>query len=145
MTEHLGGGAFQERLSLRGDNVCTVCVPVLSACVYVCVIDSEIGHATVKEHYHLFLPTLPTHTLCCKYHSPLDAVKSMATVKLICVLEGGGRGQHEKKRQRPARNNNMPGLIKFHCSHNHHTHTHTHTHTHNHCPRVKRLSLKHHK
>lgn len=40
-----------------------------------------------------------TQTLPTEYHSPLDAVKSMATVKLICVLEkgrGGGQGEEEE-------------------------------------------------
>lgn len=70
----------------------------------VCTIDPEIGHVTCRRHtYPSPRPHLKTRTcrqtLPQEYHSPLDAVKSMATVKLICVLEKGrrGGGGHGKK------------------------------------------------
>lgn len=60
-------------------------------CLLVCAvgpIDFEIGRVTIEEHGNPFSPYTHAHKLCNEYRSPLDAVKSMATVKLICVLEG---------------------------------------------------------
>lgn len=94
----------------------TTCVPAIS----ICVIDSETGHATVKEYYYLFLhpdPPPPIHTLllvsltirCCEIngHSEID----------LRPRRGMKRRTLEKNQWlRVACNKNMPGLIKFQCS-----------------------------
>lgn len=64
-----------------------------------CLCDGFLDCRSQRVRASSFLSaTPPSSKLGCLCHSPFDAVKSMATVKLICVLQESRR-RHQKSQQ----------------------------------------------